>query len=327
MENQVSQLKSDREERPKVSVCMITYGHEKYVEASINGVLMQECDFDYELIISNDCSPDNTDVVVQKIIKNHPLSNKIKYTKHEKNLGMMPNFLFALDRCDGQYIALCEGDDFWTDALKLQKQINFLKENQDCSLCFHNASVYFENTKHSKLFVNKYHKTFYSGNDILENWLIPTASMVFVNVFKSYKLPDFFAKAMHGDLALQLFLYEHGNFGVINENMCTYRINESGATQTFFYSIPYRHAYISQLNEMKIYFKGRYNNYFNKYIIDQHRSLIKNYKGTNFLIQIKILFTMITSEPLAILKYSAEIYAAFKIIIHNCLIKISGKKV
>lgn len=179
----------------------------------------------------------------------------------------------------------------------------------------------------TKLFVNKYHKSFYTAEDILEDWLIPTASMVFVNVLKSNKLPNFFAKATHGDLALQLFLFEFGNFGLVNEDMCTYRINESSATQTFFYTIPYRYANISHLQNMKIYFKGKYDKYFNKFIIDQHRSLVKQYKTTHFLKQIKILFKMIILEPLAIVRYSKEIYASFKIILHNCLSKIQNKTV
>jgi glycosyltransferase involved in cell wall biosynthesis len=327
MENKVVQSNLKKNNLPTVSVCMITYGHEKYIEEAINSVLMQECNFEYELIVSNDCSLDKTDLVIQTILKTHPKAHCIKYFNQQKNLGMMPNSVFVLEKSLGDYIAICEGDDFWNDKLKLQKQVDFLRERKDCSLCFHNASVLNEITNTTKLFVSNYQKKYYNGNDILERWLIPTASMLFVNVFKKNKLPSFFSKAMHGDLALQLLLYEFGNFGLINENMCTYRINEGGAMQTFFYSISYRYAYISQLNEMKIYFKGKYNNYFNKYIIDQHRSLIKNYKATHFLKQIKILFKMIASQPLAILKYREEIYAAFKIILHNFLNKISGKTI
>jgi glycosyltransferase involved in cell wall biosynthesis len=117
--------------KSSVSVVMITYGHEKFIAEAINGVLMQECEFDVELIISNDCSPDNTDEVVRKIIQNHPDANLIKYTKHNENKGMMPNFIWALQQAQGKYIALCEGDDYWIDPLKLQKQVDFLEANED----------------------------------------------------------------------------------------------------------------------------------------------------------------------------------------------------
>ena len=126
-------------QQSKVSVCMITYGHEKFIEQAINGVLMQECDFEVELIIANDCSPDRTDAVIQNILKNHPRASWIKYIKHEKNLGMMPNFIFALQECQGKYVALCDGDDYWTDAFKLQKQVDFLESNPKFGICFHSV--------------------------------------------------------------------------------------------------------------------------------------------------------------------------------------------
>ena len=115
---------------------MITYGHEKYIREAIEGVLMQECDFEVELILANDCSPDKTDEVIQDILKNHPKASWIKYLKHDKNIGMMPNFLFALNHCKGEFIAVCEGDDYWTDPLKLQKQVGFLEANPDYSICW-----------------------------------------------------------------------------------------------------------------------------------------------------------------------------------------------
>lgn len=121
---------------PRVSVCMITYGHEAFIAQAINGVFIQETNFDIELIIANDCSPDATDTVVQKILDTHPKAHIIKYTKHPKNIGMMPNFVYALSQCQGDYIAICEGDDYWTDPQKLQKQVDFLETNHDYSICW-----------------------------------------------------------------------------------------------------------------------------------------------------------------------------------------------
>lgn len=322
MEDNRLKLKPEKVNAPIVSVCMISYGHEKYIEEAINGVLIQECDFEIELVISNDCSPDKTDDIIQKILKTHHRAHIIKYFRHKKNLGMMPNSIFAIEQCKGEYIASCEGDDFWTDKLKLKKQIDFLRKNQNCSLCFHNAEVIYEDTKRTRLFVTEYHKTFYTGEDILKKWLIPTASMVFVNLFKENKFPVFFAKAVHGDLALQLLLFEHGDFGLINENMCTYRINENGATQTFFNTLPYKYAYIEQLKEMKIYFKGKYNKYFNKSIIDQNVNIIEYYNTTNIIKQFIILFKIMTVESNAIIKYNKEVYLANKIIVRNIINKL-----
>ncbi|PTS92382.1 hypothetical protein DBR27_19765, partial [Flavobacterium sp. HMWF030] len=124
-----------------VSVCVITYGHEKYIEQTIDGILMQEVDFDFELIISNDCSPDQTDEVVKSYLKDHPKSNKVKYFSHKKNMGAYQNFVFSLENSNGKYIALCEGDDYWTNPLKLQKQVDFLESNPDFSICFTDYAV------------------------------------------------------------------------------------------------------------------------------------------------------------------------------------------
>ena len=167
-----------------VSVCMITYGHEKYIKEAIESILMQECNFDVELIISNDVSPDNTDQIIQGIMDNHPKAFWIKYTKHQKNIGMMPNFLYALKQCRGKYIALCEGDDYWTDSLKLQKQVDYLDNHSECSLTIHNvAKMDFDGT--TKILNG------IESNQIIDfkrlikfDFAIPTCSWVFRNNFE-----------------------------------------------------------------------------------------------------------------------------------------------
>ena len=120
---------------------MITYGHEKYIREAIEGVLMQEGDFELELIVANDCSPDDTDTVLHAILKEHPRASCVRYFKHEENKGMMPNFVFALQQATGKYIALCDGDDYWTDPYKLQKQVDFLEVNDDYIVTCHDAYV------------------------------------------------------------------------------------------------------------------------------------------------------------------------------------------
>ena len=190
---------------PKVSVCMITYGQEKFIEQAINGVLMQECDFEVELILANDCSPDKTDEVIQNILENHPRASWIKYIKHEKNIGMMPNFIDAMQDCKGQYIALCEGDDYWTDPLKLQKQVGFLEENPDYVLCFHRVNELNEfNPKKVNIFPSIKEDHIYSIQDyILNNWTA-TCSMVFNK--KYFKNEKWFISLPFGDLGLVLIL-------------------------------------------------------------------------------------------------------------------------
>ena len=126
---------------PLLSVIMITYKHEGFIAEAIDGVLMQECDFEVELIIADDCSPDKTSLIVSKYIETHPKGQWIKYTRHEHNKGMMPNFIFALEEAKGKYIAMCEGDDYWTDPYKLQKQVDFLEQNEEYNIVFHKVKI------------------------------------------------------------------------------------------------------------------------------------------------------------------------------------------
>lgn len=120
--------------KPIVSVVMITYKHETYLANAIDGILSQKIDFPIELIIADDCSPDLSHEIVNKFIKNHENGVWIKYHKHAKNIGMSQNFIWALNQAEGDYIALCEGDDVWTDPHKLEKQIAFLEKNEKYGL-------------------------------------------------------------------------------------------------------------------------------------------------------------------------------------------------
>lgn len=209
-------------ERVLVSVVMITYGHEKYIRQAIEGVLMQQGDFDLELVIANDCSPDNTDAVVQDVLSHHPNAHWIRYVKHEKNIGMMPNFIFALQQATGKYIALCEGDDYWTDPYKLQKQVDFLEANPDYVLSFHKVKILKTNGELVDDFITKVPENYETQETLarLGNY-IHTPSVVFRNVIKEY--PFEFSLSPVGDYFLYIMLSEHGKLKYLEEEMAVYR--------------------------------------------------------------------------------------------------------
>jgi glycosyltransferase involved in cell wall biosynthesis len=206
----------------KVSVCMITYGHEKYIREAIEGVLMQECDFEVELILANDCSPDQADQVIQDILENHPRKSWIKYFKHEKNLGMMSNFIFAMQQCQGNYIALCEGDDYWTNPLKLQKQVDFLEANPDYVLCFHQVDILKPNGEIVDDYITKVPENYDTIETLarLGNY-IHTPSVVFRNILKVFSFE--FGESPIGDFFLYMMLAEHGKLKYLEEKMSVYR--------------------------------------------------------------------------------------------------------
>jgi glycosyltransferase involved in cell wall biosynthesis len=120
----------------KVSVCMIAYNHQTYIAQALDSILAQKTNFPFEIVIGDDNSTDDTGKICQEYAIRYP--GKIRYHLREKNLGMMPNFITTLYECQGTYIALCEGDDYWIDETKLQTQADFLDAHPDHSLCCHN---------------------------------------------------------------------------------------------------------------------------------------------------------------------------------------------
>lgn len=205
-----------------VSVVMITYGHEKYIREAIEGVLMQKGDFSLELIIANDSSPDATDIVISEMLKTHSKADRIRYIKHEKNIGMMPNFIFALQQAQGKYIALCEGDDYWTDPYKLQKQVDFLEANSDYVLSFHKVKILKPSGEFVDDFITKVPENYETQETLarLGNY-IHTPSVVFRNIIMEF--PPEFSLSPVGDYFLYMILAEHGKLNYIEEEMAVYR--------------------------------------------------------------------------------------------------------
>jgi glycosyltransferase involved in cell wall biosynthesis len=125
---------------PLVSVKMITYNHEPYIAQAIEGVLMQETNFPIELVIGEDCSTDRTREIVLDYQRKHP--EMIRVITAQKNVGAHKNSLRTSKACRGKYIAFCEGDDYWTDPYKLQKQVDFLEANPDYGLVHSNSHLF-----------------------------------------------------------------------------------------------------------------------------------------------------------------------------------------
>ena len=190
---------------------------------------MQETTFPVEIIIRDDASTDGTSEIVKSYAERHPEIIRpilLKENQFSKGKKAFPE-TFAFVR--GKYIALCEGDDFWTNPLKLQKQVFFLEQNLDYSLVFHNAEIL--NTRGSKTVCHLMHasleKHIFNTEDILRQWFIPTASIVF-RKYPDFKLPEWFYNSISGDIPLQLLLSLEGLFRYINEPMSVYRLHPSG---------------------------------------------------------------------------------------------------
>lgn len=133
-----------RPSTPLLSVCIPTYNHGKYIRQCLEGVMMQQTSFAFDVIIGEDCSTDDTRSIIKEYELKYP--GKIKPIYHQQNVGAQRNaYEFCWPRLTGKYIAVCEGDDYWTDPLKLQKQVDFLEANDDFVLCFHEVRTVSEN--------------------------------------------------------------------------------------------------------------------------------------------------------------------------------------
>lgn len=219
-------------EHPLVSVLMITFNQEKFIAQAIESVLMQHVNFNYEIVIGEDCSTDQTrDIVLEYQEKN---SDSIKLLLQDKNVGMHNNFIDTFYSCRGKYIALLEGDDYWTDPHKLQKQVDFLEDNPDFAICFHNMQIIYEGMPHLNRISNTRQKEITSINNLAFGNYIYTASCIFRN--NLHKIPDWFHQCPVGDYPLHLLNAQYGKIKFINEIMGVYRIHQGGIWENKSYA-------------------------------------------------------------------------------------------
>lgn len=210
-----------------ISVCMLTYNHENFIQKAIEGVLMQETTFDFELIISNDHSTDNTHTVITTLVKNHSKRNKIIYINQDYNVGMQSNFISTLNRCAGKYIAICEGDDYWTDPYKLQKQVDYISKNDSCNIVF--TDIKCLNDAEGKLYDNwaAIKKENYQFEDLVKHNVIATCSALIRNP-GGKKMGQWLSHFKIGDYPLYLLVLQTGYAHFINDLTAVYRQHPTG---------------------------------------------------------------------------------------------------
>jgi glycosyltransferase involved in cell wall biosynthesis len=212
---------------PLISVCLITYNHENYISEAIEGALKQKTNFNFEIVIGEDCSKDKTSEIVLAYQKKYP--EIIKLFSQKTNIGAMRNaYEYTLPNCEGKYIAFLEGDDYWTDPLKLQKQVDFLENHVEYSMCFHNSFILLNNKIQKSKYANLDTDRDITINELLKSNMIPTASCMFKNKFDA----NFYNKVLNLKLASDWFLHiyngERGKIRYMNETMSLYRSHDQG---------------------------------------------------------------------------------------------------
>ena len=250
----------------KLSVLMITYGHEEYIEVAINGVLMQDCNFSFELIVADDNSPDQTMLVVDKLKRQHPKGDIIKYTKHQMNKGPNSNFLWASRQCTGKYIAICEGDDYWTDPLKLQKQVDFLDKNPDYGLTHSEVNHFYQNTgKLVKAYNKKNNIKIPNGNILTDLYypghIIKTMTTCFRRdiLQKHYlNVPEIMASNWRFiDLSIWFVFAFHSKINYMDEVFATYRLLPESMSRSKNQRKSY--DFHTKIHDILYYFSTSYN--------------------------------------------------------------------
>jgi len=209
----------------KVSVAMVTYNHEKFIAKALDSVLMQQAAFEYEIVIGEDCSTDNTRNIVTEYKRRYP--DKIRLLLNEKNMGMHGNGAQVLQACSGEYIAMLDGDDYWTSAEKLQKQVDFLDGHHDCSACFHDALIVAEVGSEEPIHYREKQKEFSTVGDLLVDNFIPTAAVMFRRGLVG-ELPAWANSLKMGDWVLHILNAIHGRIGYIDETMSVYVVHRGG---------------------------------------------------------------------------------------------------
>jgi glycosyltransferase involved in cell wall biosynthesis len=227
---------------PMVSVCVLAYQHAPYIRECLDSILMQQTSFPIEILIGEDESTDGTREICQEYAAQHPDRIRL-FLRSRKDVIFVAgkptgrfNFVETIRATQGKYIALCDGDDYWTDPLKLQKQVDYMETHPECVGCHHwhryaissEAGVYEEceaPTEHQ----GYWPEPIATSQDIFANRLrIKTRTHLFRNIIGEF--PSWFYTVAFGDVPLTMILGKHGYFGFMNEVMAVYRQTGHGAS-------------------------------------------------------------------------------------------------
>lgn len=223
-------IKTIRKEQPlMVTIRCITYNHEPYIRQCLEGFVMQKTNFRFEAIVHDDASTDGTADIIREYAEKYPDIIKPIYeteNQYSKQDGSLRRIMDA--HTHGKYVAVCEGDDYWIDPLKLQKQVDFLEENPEYGMCFHNAFVYYVQQQKTKLFNHFVDDCDLSMHDAIHHWYVPTASILVKKEF--YYFPKWLARIYCGDYPLIIYACHMGKIRCLHDIMSVYRINTVGTS-------------------------------------------------------------------------------------------------
>jgi glycosyltransferase involved in cell wall biosynthesis len=217
---------------PFVSICIQTYEHESYIRECLDGILIQKTTFPFEILLGEDDSTDGTREICIEYAKKYPDKIRLFLHHRENNIYINGsptgrfNFVYNFYSARGKYIALCEGDDYWTDPYKLQKQVDFLESDPNYNICFHNVKIH--NQSENKIIEDYITREITETTDISElssgNY-IHTTSVVLRN---NFIIPKWFSKVPIGDWALYMIILQNKKIKKLDDCMAIYRVTDAG---------------------------------------------------------------------------------------------------
>lgn len=252
-------------ETPLVSVCCITYNQEKYVAQTIESILMQKINFPIEVIIHDDASTDKTGEIVKEYTQKYPeliipiFQKENQYYKKNKGTNLTR---FILPLTSGKYLAICEGDDYWINPLKLQIQVDFLENHPEYNFSVGRVDVLVEKTgtiKRMKDGINPTKKDTYILKDYLKSPFSQTSSFLFRNSKESF--PEWFSQLHAEDRSLVIVKTGNGKIKYHPDLFSIYRIHENSISFTAKYNIYER--FIETLKSWKLYLGKEYQKIIN----------------------------------------------------------------
>lgn len=234
-----------------VAIWMITYNHEGYIRRAIEGVINQKTNFLFKLFIGEDCSTDNTRKICLELENAYPENIQVLCTQSNNIKENSRNIYDVCFRSKAKYIAMCEGDDYWSDEGKLQKQVNFLEENPDYNICHHGFKILGQEGNLFSFPDQNEIPSIYEIETLSKKNTIGTLTVMYRNIFS---MPTWFFELDFGDYPLHLLNAASGKIKFLSEEMAVYR-QHSQSTTGSLKGIERSLFLVPTLNVMANYFK------------------------------------------------------------------------
>lgn len=256
-----------------VAIHCLVYNHEPYLRQCLDGFVMQKTNFRYAAIVHEDVSTDGSAAIIREYAEKYPdiimpiFETENQWSKQDGSLARIMDD--AINATGAKYVAMCEGDDYWTDPYKLQKQVDFMESHPEYVACFHNAIV--DNGRGRSLFNSLMENHYPTTEDIIERqWFISTQTLLYRNIPLVY--PEWTGYVKNGDYLLELMLAKEGKFYYMDDVMAVYRKQGQGfSAQLNASKVDMYDRLIYLLSHTKEYYAGVYADSFDRSIANYER--------------------------------------------------------